>query len=90
MANTNWTPNAKQVKFLEVLKDYPNGATFFELNHLAGHDFATGAVVPLVKKGLVVTEPDKRVFECEVVFNGQVVGHTKKEGTVYKLAVQGE
>lgn len=84
MANTNWTPNANQVKFLEALKDYPNGATLFELK-LEGKEFATGALVPLVKKGLVATEPEKRVFECEVVYNGHVVGHSKKEGTVYKL-----
>ena len=88
MANnkTTWTMNDTQKAFVaEVRNAGANGVTLFELK-MAGKDFKSGAVNTLVSKGVVKTLPEKRVFECEVVFNGVVVGHTKKEGVVFVMA----
>ena len=83
MAQTNWKMNDTQKRFMEVLGQYADGVTMFELK-LAGHDFKTGSVNTLVTKGLVATDGE-REFACEVVYNGQVVGKTTKTGKVYKL-----
>lgn len=83
---TTWTMNDTQKAFVaEVRNAGANGVTLFELK-MAGKDFKSGAVNTLVSKGFVKTLPEKRVFECEVVFNGVVVGHTKKEGVVFVMA----
>ena len=58
-----WTPNANQKKFLEVLSNEPH--TLAELSKLAGVEFKTGSVNPLVKKGLVSHGEDK-VITCPV------------------------
>ena len=84
-STSTWTPNATQKQFMELVGTYENGVTMFELK-LAGHDFKTGSVNTLLTKGLVVTDADERVFECDVVFNGVKVGTTKKTGKVYRLA----
>lgn len=83
MAQTNWKMNETQKAFMEVLGQYADGVTMFELK-LAGHDFKTGSINTLVTKGLVATDGE-REFACEVVYNGQVVGKTTKTGKVYKL-----
>lgn len=83
MAQNTWKMNETQKAFVEVLGNYPEGVTMFELK-LAGHDFKTGSVNTLVTKGLVVTEGE-REFACEVVYNGVVVGKVTKTGKVYKL-----
>ena len=83
MAQNKWTMNDTQKRFMEVLGQYADGVTMFELK-LAGHDFKTGSVNTLVTKGLVATDGE-REFACEVVYNGQVVGKTTKTGKVYKL-----
>ena len=85
MAQNKWTMNETQKAFMEVLKEYPNGVTMFELK-LAGKEFKTGSVNTLVTKGLVVTEAEEREFQCEVVYNGVKVGTVKKTGKVYRLA----
>ena len=84
-STNTWTPNATQKHFMELVGSYENGVTMFELK-LAGHDFKTGSVNTLLTKGLVVTDADERVFECDVVYNGMKVGTTKKTGKVYRLA----
>lgn len=83
MAQTKWTMNDTQKRFMEVLGQYADGVTMFELK-LAGHDFKTGSINTLITKGLVATDGE-REFACEVVYNGQVVGKTTKTGKVYKL-----
>ena len=83
MAQNTWKMNETQKAFMEVLGQYADGVTMFELK-LAGHDFKTGSVNTLVTKGLVATDGE-REFACEVVYNGQVVGKTTKTGKVYKL-----
>ena len=88
MAQNKWTMNDTQKRFMEVLGQYADGVTMFELK-LAGHDFKTGSVNTLVTKGLVATDGE-REFACEVVYNGQVVGKTTKTGKVYKLVQKGQ
>ena len=85
MAQKTWTMNETQKRFMEVLGQYEQGVTMFELK-LAGYDFKTGSVNTLITKGLVVTEAEEREFECEVVYNGVVVGKVTKTGKVYRLA----
>lgn len=84
-STSTWTPNATQKQFMELVGSYENGVTMFELK-LAGYEFKTGSVNTLLTKGLVVTDAEDRVFECDVVYNGVKVGTTKKTGKVYRLA----
>ena len=84
-STNTWTPNATQKQFMELVGSYENGVTMLELK-MAGFDFKTGSVNTLLTKGLVVTDADERVFECDVVYNGVKVGTTKKTGKVYRLA----
>lgn len=80
----NWTMNDNQTKFVAVLKDYPNGATLLEIKRDKGIEFKTGSINTLVSKGLVSAE-EERTYECNVVYENQVVGHTKLTRKVYKL-----
>ena len=57
-----WTPNANQKKFLEVLSKEPR--TLAELGELAGVEFKTGSINTLIKKGLVAHGEDK-VITCQ-------------------------
>ena len=83
MAQNTWKMNDTQKRFMEVLGQYADGVTMFELK-LAGHDFKTGSINTLITKGLVVTDGE-REFACDVVYNGVVVGKVTKSGKVYKL-----
>ena len=83
MAQTNWKMNETQKAFMEVLGQYADGVTMFELK-LAGHDFKTGSINTLITKGYVVTDGEKD-FTCDVVYDGVVVGKVTKSGKVYKL-----
>ena len=81
MANKTWTMNETQKQFIEVLKNYENGVTLFELR-LAGYDFKSGSINTLITKGLVCVIGE-REFKCDVVYNGVVVGSVTKTGKVY-------
>ena len=83
MAQNTWKMNETQKAFMEVLGQYADGVTMFELK-LAGHDFKTGSINTLITKGYVVTDGEKD-FACDVVYNGVVVGKVTKTGKVYKL-----
>ena len=83
MANKTWSMNDTQRQFVEVLKNYDNGITLFELK-LIGREFKTGSINTLITKGYVVTDGEKD-FTCDVVYNGVVVGKVTKSGKVYKL-----
>ena len=87
MAQTNWKMNETQKAFMEVLGQYADGVTMFELK-LAGHDFKTGSINTLITKGLVTTDAEKREFECDVVYNGVKVGTVKKSGVVYRVVAK--
>lgn len=81
---SKWQPNDTQKLFMAVVANYPDGITLFELE-LAGYSFKSGAINTLITKGVVKTAPEKRVFNCDVVYNGVVVGKTTRKGTVYFL-----
>lgn len=83
MANKTWSMNDTQRQFVEVLKSYDNGVTLFELK-LAGKDFKSGSVNTLISKGIVEIAGE-REFNCDIVYNGVVVGHSTKTGKVYRL-----
>lgn len=83
-----WTMNDTQKAFVEVVGQYPDGVTMFELK-LAGYNFATGSVNTLITKGVVATDAEKREFECDVVYNGVKVGTVKKSGVVYRVVAKG-
>lgn len=83
MATKQFTPNETQTTFLNVLKDYADGVTLFELK-LAGKEFKSGSINCLIAKGYVVVDGD-REFNCDIVYNGVVVGHSTKTGKVYRL-----
>lgn len=84
---TEWSANETQKAFLNVLGDYPHGITLLELRIERGIEFKTGSINTLVSKGLVITD-GTRNFDCEVQYQGKVVGRVTKKGTVYKLAVK--
>lgn len=52
----NWTMNAKQMEFVELLKAMGGSATLLELEAVKGVKVATGSVNTLVTKGVVSTE----------------------------------
>ena len=83
MANSTWTMNETQRQFVEVLGNYENGVTLFELG-LAGYNFKSGSINTLITKGVVRTDGE-REFQCDVVYNGVVVGHTTRKGAIYTL-----
>ena len=83
MANKTWKMNDTQKQFVETLESYENGATLFELK-LAGREFKSGSINTLISKGIVEIDGE-REFNCDIVFNGVVVGKITKTGKVYKL-----
>ena len=68
-----WTPNANQKKFLEVVSKEPH--TLAELGKLAGCEFKTGTVNTLVKKGLMTCYKNEREIVCSCC------GHKTKVST---------
>jgi hypothetical protein len=79
-----FTPNENHVAFLNALKENGGAATLFELNYFKGYNFKPGAINTLKAHGYVTVE-DGEGYDCEVVYNGVVVGHTHKPAKVYKL-----
>ena len=83
MANKTWKMNDTQRQFVETLESYENGATLFELK-LAGREFKSGSINTLISKDIVKIDGE-REYDCDIVFNGVVVGKITKTGKVYKL-----
>ena len=83
MANKTWKMNDTQKQFVETLESYENGATLFELR-LAGKEFKSGSINTLISKSIVKIDGE-REYDCDIVFNGVVVGKITKTGKVYKL-----
>lgn len=83
MANKTWKMNDTQRQFVETLESYENGATLFELK-LAGREFKSGSINTLISKSIVKIDGE-REYDCDIVFNGVVVGKITKTGKVYKL-----
>ena len=83
-----YTPNETQKAFLEELASREDkSATLFELK-LEGKEFKSGTVNGLVAKGYLTIDPNKREYECDVVFNGVKVGKVTKTASVYRLVKQ--
>ena len=78
-----WEMNDNQKAFVELVKGYENGVTLFELK-LAGYDFKTGTVNPLLTKEILVNAGE-REFKCDVLFEGVKVGTVTKKGVIYKV-----
>ncbi len=84
MAKEKWTPSETQKAFLKALEENGGSATLFELNHLQGYTFKSGAINHLIKAELVSTDTEKQ-FICDIVYNGVVVGKQTKKAKVYTL-----
>lgn len=79
----NWTPNENQRKFLEILKEYPDGVTLQQIQIDKGLKIATGSINNAHMKELVDSTDGE--FLCDLVFNGVKIGTAKKPWKIYKL-----
>lgn len=86
MSQNNWSMNDKQKKFVEILKENPEGISLYDIESKYGIKFATGTINVLKTKGITTSE--EVAYECNIVRvdNGQVVGKTSKKVSLYKLA----
>ena len=86
MSQNNWSMNDKQKKFVEILKENPEGISLYGIESKYGIKFATGTINVLKTKGITTSE--EVAYECNVVRvdNGQVVGKTFRKVSLYKLA----
>lgn len=85
MANPKqWEMNDTQRKFVEILKENPDGLTLREIKKAYGVEFKTGSINTLSAKGLVNTD-GKREFVADIVYEGEVIGHKTYKDTIYKL-----
>ena len=85
MAQKTWTPNETQKRFLKILGENPDGMTYREIKAKYGIEFKTGAINPLITKGLVAKADGTRDFVAEIVYNGEVLGTKAFHDTVYVL-----
>jgi hypothetical protein len=85
MAKTEkqWTPNENQSKFLEILKDYPDGATLKDIEIDKGVKFATGTINNAHMKELVEATDGELIYEQ--MYRGVKVGERKVPAKIYKL-----
>lgn len=77
--------NPIQKDFIDTLKAYPNGATLLEIRLDTGKEFKTGSINCLARAGLVAVSAEKKSFECDIVYNGVIIGKTSKPYSVYTL-----
>ena len=82
MSKNAWSMNETQKRFVEILKE-KGAITLIELK-LEGIRFATGSINTLISKGIVVADSERQ-FDCDIVYNGKVVGNITKKGKVYRL-----
>lgn len=78
-----WQPNENQKKFLEVLGNYPDGATLQQIKLDTGIEFKTGSLNNAHMKEKYETTDGE--FKIDLVFNGVKIGETTKTWKVYKL-----
>lgn len=79
-----WNPNEKQKAFMEILKEYPDGATLKDIEIDKGVAFATGCINTLVSRGLVNVNDSVRV--SDKVYRGVVIAQVKDPVKKYYLA----
>ena len=76
--------NEKSKILVELLKEHADGLTLREAQKLAGIEIKTGSVNNLISKGIVNTNTEKSL-NCDIVYNGEVIGHKTVKEKVYKL-----
>lgn len=86
MEKSNWKMNERQEKFVEILKENPDGITLYDIEAKYGEKFATGSINVLKSKGITQTEEVAVACNIVRVDNGQVIGKTTKKVSLYKLA----
>ena len=79
-----WEMNDTQKKFVEILKENPDGMTLREIKKAYGVEFKTGSINTLSAKEIVNTD-GKREFVADIVYEGEVIGHKTYTDTIYKL-----
>lgn len=75
-------PSEKQVAFLNALKNNGGSATLFELNYLQGCGFKSGSINTLKAHGYVEVT-DGEGYDCDIVYDGHIVGRIHKAAKVY-------
>lgn len=90
MANTVWTPNEKQRKFMELLGANPNGLTLAQASKMLGEEIKSGSINALLPNGKNLVSTIEIEIPCNVVEieTGEVVGTTKKKVKKYTLVGQ--
>lgn len=83
MAQTTWTPNETQKRFIAILGENPDGITLREIKSKYGLEFATGTINPLKTKGLVAHAEQKRDFVADIVYNGEKIGEKAFHDTIW-------
>ena len=85
MAQTTWTPNETQTRFMKILGENPDGMTLREIKSKYGVEFKTGSINTLLSKGKVRKADGTRDFTADIVYNGEVIGHKSYSDTIYVL-----
>lgn len=85
MAQQTWTPNPTQQRFMEILKENPDGMTFREIKSKYGIEFKTGTTNTLLSKKLVAKADFTRDFVADIIYNGEKLGEKPYHDTVYVL-----
>lgn len=83
MAQTTWTMNDTQKRFMEILGENPDGITLREIKSRYGVDFKTGSINTLKTKGLMKVADGKRDFVADIVYNGEKIGEKPYHDTIY-------
>ena len=85
MAQTTWTPNETQTRFMKILGENPDGMTLREIKSKYGVEFKTGSINTLLSKGKVRKADGTRDFTADIVYNGEIIGHKSYSDTIYVL-----
>ena len=90
MANTVWTPNDKQVKFMDLLKDHADGLTLAQASKMLGEEIKSGSINALLPNGKNLVRTEDCVIQCNLVEieTGEIVGTAKKPVKKYFLVGQ--
>ena len=90
MANTIWKANDKQVKFMDLLKENPNGLTLAQASKMLGEEIKSGSINALLPNGKNLVRTEDCVIQCNLVEieTGEIVGTAKKPVKKYFLVGQ--
>lgn len=87
MAQTVWTPNEKQAKFMDLLKSHADGLTLAQASKMLGEEIKSGSINTLLPNGKNLVRTEDSVIQCNLVAidTGEVVGTAKKSVKKYFL-----